>query len=377
LGISDESKKKIIDLYLNTQLKHSQILAELNPDEGVTIEDLVKVLEEYQKSVGHDITRKKRKRKCNKNNNKTIDNEDIFNMVENGFDDGEIKDYYMKKGCSISRQAINSRKQYVYKMKGLPVPNIKKMREMDKRKQKEAEDEKKREEIEQKNNEIDEVIKNLRENGYSFIKIRDELRKDDVHLGCDTIENRYLAYCENNGIKPVELRYRKGKAKNINKDKVYELKEKGYKINQIAKVFDVTPTTMSIICKKIYAEKNEEMKKSYDEKIDVSKEELVELKDVGFSVRSICKYYKNKGIEVSDKIISKKLHKAYSELGRKMPNANEKKKTDKIDLKYVDKSVLKGLIDNLKETKNASDMQIEELYKYYGIGKVDKAIEER
>ncbi len=373
MEISDKKKQKIIDLYLNSRLTFTQIIDNVFPNEGATLEDLISVLEEYQSSVGHRI---KRNRFTNsiRMNKDIIKNEDIFEMVERGFTDSQIRDYYVKKDCSITEQAINMRKLRVYKNKGLPVPKVSEYKRMEKKKQIEFEEKRKKELKEQKKKEENQMIFSLREDGLSYEQIKNELGKKDLHFNTKTIKKRYFQYCNEKGIEPIKFKNGLLRGKNIDKNEVYRLIKEGFSLTQIAEKYDTNPVSIMNICKKVFKEKNEEMpnQKKY---FNLPKQELIELKDLGFSVKDITEYYKDKDIVVANTTVLKKLRKAYLEKGEKMPRA--KNKIGKVDLQYVDKNILKKFIDKMRVTKNATDEQIEELYEYYGIEKTDKEKDER
>lgn len=387
MEISNQIKQKVIDLFLNTRMNLTQIQENINKyytsGYNLTMEDIIDILENYKKNSNQKVTR-------NKFNdgkkafvyNKNISNAKIVELVENDFSNKDIADYFTKLGHKISPQAIAGRKEKIYGALGLPVPKVRDMR----RKRKQEDLEKQR-----KQAELDEEILNERifkfrlDEKMSFAKIARMLSKEGIPICTDSVKKRCEEVFKKHnmeltklkcGVKPSE------NVVNIDEEELFNLREHGCTGKELAEYFEVPYTTVLKLCRKIYNEKGlEQPIEIISNRTNVSDELLLEMKNLGLTYKEISEFLYATNNKISPTSVSRKVNKICNERNEEVPRCNNyydaEKTIRKTEIKNIDKNTLKAIMDYIKVKKNATDEQMEEFYKYYGIELDEKDRDER
>ncbi len=175
--------------------------------------------------------------------------------------------------------------------------------------------------------------------------------------------------------KCVILKCGRKKIFNIDPEKVFNLREQGCTSFEIAEFFGVDHGYIIAVWSKIYKEKGLKAPVNQD-CLKVSTEKLVELKKIGLSYSEILGFLQSENLSISSKSILSRLKKYYEKTGENVTKIKKDNlfNSDKIDFKHIDKETLKNIMCYIKNTRNATDEQIYELYKCYGI-ELDDVIE--
>ena len=126
----------------------------------------------------------------------------------------------------------------------------------------------------------------------------------------------------------------------ISNEEIYNLREQGLSYNAISKHFEgkgiiVSLNVIRLRCKEIYKEKGQEEKKAImpNQILEIIDEELFSLREQGLSYAAIAKYYQQKGVKVCAQTIKVKCIKIYKNKGKEEPKLKKgiKKKSEVSD----------------------------------------------
>lgn len=372
LDFSEELKEKVIEYYIYSRLKLNEIIEKVQPYGELTMEDILKILEEYQNKIGTKIVRKGFSKTTIEYADK-IPDEKIKELAEKGYSNKKIAKFFTDQGYTITHQNISYRKRKIYRDNLDEMPTYKKILE-ERRAQRNDELLKRKKEETQKNEEINSIIYDLRENKKtSFKNISTELRNKGIHIAPKSIKKKCEIIYDEKGEELYKLKTG-GKIRIIvDREKLFNLREAGCTTNELSEIFETTQTTITNMLEEIYKEKG--MEQPYSKTrlygyIDVPMDEIVELNRFGLSDFEISEYLKSKKIDISRATVRKKLNKEYIRLGEKAPRLNNGqsiKTIRKMDLKHVKKEDLKEIMCYIRNTKHATEEQIRDLYEYYGL----------
>ena len=366
--ITEQIKERVIDLYINSRMTVFQISKKIMPNGELSYDDVISILDMYQKENGKKIVRKSFTTfKTTFKENKGISNDEIEKLVNEGYSAEKIAKYFTDKGFKISRQAIYDRKKKIFNEKGMPIPSLREEKKQYRVSRLREEEDKKRLRDEEINNKIFYLRE---EKKMSFWDIVSELAKDDIHIGVNNVKKRCLKMYNNAN---KELHYFKTgprKKHNIDPEKLVNLREQGCTCYEIAEFFGVTPAYIIDMWGKAYKEKEMEPPVNNDNN-GIPTEKIVELKKLGLSYDEIIEFFKSENINISESFITERLKNYYKNTGENVSKIRKKdvfnNPNNKIDFKYIDKKNLKNIMFYLKNTRNATDEQIYQLYKCYGI----------
>ena len=125
------------------------------------------------------------------------------------------------------------------------------------------------------------------------------------------------------------------------------------------KIFEAKGEKVPIAKRKPSKEPREKRKNRSRGRIQVSDQELYRLKQKSMSNSAISKYLERKGIKLCPSAIRVRIKEIYSERGEKIPRG--------IKGKIYTPPELIEAIWNLKDTRNASEEQMREIAKLYGV----------
>ena len=448
MNISEETKNRIIELFCNTHKNISGILKEVAPNGEITIEDAYNVLNEYKTNNPDKLKRKEKvfhssidiaddelfelreqglsykeiveylnkngitstmknvSERCkiiySKKGKKEphmrkpeISDEEIFELREQGLTYKEIAEYFSQKGIKVTSEKISARCKMIYSQIGKEKPDMRRIKIQD-----------------------EEIFK-LREQGYSYRKITDYFNEKGVKVSYNTILERCY-----NLRKSEKKKVNKVKSKNqkveIPDSEIFELSEQGFTFKEIANYFKekgikVSANYVLKRCRELYSQIGKE--KVNLRKVELPDDEVIELRERGFTYKEMVEYFKGKGIKVSCKTISERCNEIYNTIGKKEPrshketrfndfidnkiielrsegasyreiekslkecgikvsfeairsrikqiNGENKKINSKCDVK--DKDKIKKAIVNLKKSRNATDEQLRAMAELYGV----------
>lgn len=212
-----------------------------------------------------------------------------------------------------------------------------------------------------KNIDEEEVFK-LREQGWT---IRDISEKYNVgtatmHKICKKV------YADKGKNRP---KYNRGKnKKKLDKEIIFELREQKLSYREIAEELGETLQVIRNTCKKIYEEKGKEEPRY--SKNNSNKKEILKLKKQGLSFKEIAEK-----IGISEKSALIVCKNIYKENGIEFHETKKEIKQKKIDFKNMDINKFNENLQKLKKTKNATDEQLEEISKACGKKIDDKNME--
>lgn len=135
------------------------------------------------------------------------------------------------------------------------------------------------------------------------------------------------------------------------------------------KIFDAKGEKVPIAKRKISNEPRVKRKNRSRGRMQVFDQELYKLKQTCMSDSAISKYLERKGIKLSPSAIRVRIKEIYSERGEKIPRGRKG-----IIYTPPQQSKLIEAIWNLKNTRNASDKQINKIAELYGVNLKRKVI---
>ena len=222
----------------------------------------------------------------------------------------------------------------------------------------------------------DEEIYVLKEKGLSYERIAEYFTKNGKAVSSEAIRERCKKIYEDKGEEEP-----KAVSKNrvqITDEEIFELREKGLSYVRIAEVFTnggrkINKDTIRLRCKEIYEKYGKKEPETERKKtIQVSNQEIYELRQKGLSYGQISKFFMEQGMEITREAVQQR----YRTMSKKLSIISEsiEGKTTTRDENFLREQILK-----LKETKGATDKQITEIAKIYGIDLTlsDKENEER
>ena len=287
--------------------------------------------------------------------NKLIPDEELIQYRDNGITYNEICNYYKERGINTTTKYIVSRCNLAYQNAKRRDPNLK-----------------------WKDNATDrERIFKLSLEGYSEAKITEMLNKEGIVISINTVAKICKQCYEQKGMKNPKKRTSKIF---ISDQEIFDLCEKGLSYRKISeytkgKGRKVSTAVLTKRCIEIYAAKGKKypkmshIQKGKMLKEGISDEELIKLKYRGMSYPQMRQYYAEKGLEASSTYFENRIIKLTEE--GKIDISN--KVINGIDLRYIDESRMKKALLNLKVTKGATDEQLMQIGKLYGVNYVQEA----
>lgn len=286
--ISEEIKNKIIFLVENTHFKYSKIYEEVAQNEEFEIDVIFEVLTEYEQKIGKKIKRPKKIIK-------ELYYEELFNLREEGLTYDEISEYLSAKvGINISRNMVRYLVKEIYKSKGLDIPKAKSNLRRIK---------------------IDEEkIYELREEGYSYEEIANYFRNEGIDLNSHTIDIRCKQIYKSKGKEEPKAKWKKkNEISDSTKEKIYELRKKGYTYKKISEYLAEQGIVIAIericfICRIMFVERGEKepVVKKNTKRVNVDVDEILKLREQGFSYKKISEYFKQRGTTISIETVRKR-----------------------------------------------------------------------
>ena len=384
--ISEVVKNRLIGFFINTKLEIKDILDEVVPGGEITEEDLHAIIKEYKEKTGKIVRRK--------NGLRNISQKEIWELVQKGFSTKEIVAFLQEKGIFATVSYVQS-----------------------------IIDELLRQVID------DKEIYELREKGNSYRDIAVYYRKKRIKISVNAIMIKCKKIYEEKGKKEPYSKKKQNYTEipeNVLSKKICNLREQGLSYVRIVEELkkegiEITKSVVASRCKKAYADLAKEEPKVTREvnrspknyvqikKAEEVKDTIFKLREQGISYCGIEMYFYNKGIIIRNKAISDTCKKIYTELGREEPKTtrviNFKKLLNELgdtqsqklsgstssdrdavmddktyiipiqqeeSIKTIDKKIpendaVKRVILNLRETRGATDEQLQKLADYYGI----------
>ena len=158
----------------------------------------------------------------------------------------------------------------------------------------------------------DEEILKLREQGLSYSNMVDYFKEKGIKVSYSAINKRCIFI--NNKIGKDKQDLGKSEKSILPEDEIILLREEGLSYKKIAEYFTkkgikVCESTINERCKKIYSKlgKNEQDLR----KVNISDDEIIELRKRGLSFKDIAEYYNAKGIYVTAPTIGIRCKKMY------------------------------------------------------------------
>lgn len=214
---------------------------------------------------------------------------------------------------------------------------------------------------------VSEVIKELREEGYYYREISEYLYKSGVVMCDASVRNK----CVDMGISEPKIKRKKERADRIpiSDEEIFELRQQGKSYDDIVNYYKekgikISKESISRKCKRVYSKKGiyEPKLKPFSKRKEsslrklVSEEDIYEFKEAGLTYQEISDYYREKGIEISLNLISKICNEVYEKKGKQIPKVVKKKEIPTSDDKIFE----------LRE-KGFSYKQIADYYRENGV----------
>ena len=347
-----ENPKKCADKY--PQILGEEVLK--LREAGYSYEDIVAYYKEKGIVANSYILRKKCKEECKRAGKKykirvklrkkvrdviKIPEEEIFALREKNVTYDEIVDYYKEQGIEITKETIRKRCKRIYEQKGIEEPKAKvklSPERRSKRFQMPAE----------------EVVK-LKEEGLSNRQILEYYKQKGINVGIGVVAQRCKEVYDELGLGEVPKNRRREII--IPDEELFELRERRLSYKQIVKYYKekgitVSATTIENRCKQIYSERGIQNPITKNV-VNISDEEIIALREKKLSFRKISEYYKEKGIQVTDKTINNRYVKAVAKRKKSLTELNntlnnlliKKQKTDNL------LQQLTGALINIKNNK--------------------------
>lgn len=211
----------------------------------------------------------------------------------------------------------------------------------------------------------DELIK-LRLQGFTYSEIAEYFNKKGIKVSSVTIRNKMDAIFQSQRSETP-----KGELKKmvyIDEEEIYKLRNDGKTYSEIAKYFENKGIRVSVNfikkrCKIIYAEKGEN--EPDDAKLPVSDKQLIELIEQGFSFLQIAKYFSSIGIALSSEKVAKRCKEICRE--NKITISRRKVRWKPLDSVVINERALEIALQNLKNSRKATDIQLQSLARIYNI----------
>lgn len=155
----------------------------------------------------------------------------------------------------------------------------------------------------------------LREKGYTYKKIQEELAKNGKSLSVSKIQSMSKNIYEDLGKEEPTI---------ISDEIIYDLRNQGLTYQEMEKELKkqgkkITASTLCYRCRKIYEQKNEKIPKASS--IKISDEEIFKLREKRLTYEKISKHFEQNGRPISICVIQKRCKKIYDEKGLLEPKA--------------------------------------------------------
>lgn len=212
------------------------------------------------------------------------------------------------------------------------------------------------------------IIKKLREEGLTYKEIVAHLNKLGIKVSVSAVRSRIIEiYGGKIEEVPKNKKTNKGVTrKDISEEKLIKLRQQGFSHREIAAHFNNQGIKVSAqtIKNRIKQVEEKESEPIFD-KIGLQRipdNKLKKLKEQGLSCKGILEYLTSRDIKVTLPSLKKRLRAIYENAGEKMPKASSKKKVLKKDSTMLIDQILK-----LRDSRNATNEQIAEIAKLYGV----------
>ncbi len=257
-----------------------------------------------------------------------IKEEEMVKLKENGLTDKEIADYFTEQGITVSNTYVAKTLKKYYRLLGKEKPKIKRK-------------------IKRIGEEItDEELAKLKEQGLTDKAIEEYFMNKKIYISMYTVNKRLNRYYKLHGkVKPKIT-----KKSDIKDEELAQLKEQGWSDALIAKYFTEQnrPISNNSVCRRLNRyyklQGREKPKTIIRENSNIKDEELVQLKEQGWSDYLIAKYFTEQNRPISIVSVCKRLNVYYKFQGREKPKAIINSKPPNPNNKKI-----KKYNDNLKE----------------------------
>lgn len=213
------------------------------------------------------------------------------------------------------------------------------------------------------------LLKKLREEGLTYKEIVEHLNKQGTKVSVSVVRKRivemYGGILEE--IPKVKTKSKKGVARlDVPLEQMIRLRQRGFSYREIAyklneRGIKISPQTVQNRIKE-FQKKEPEIISDKRGLESIPDNKLKKLKEQGLSCKGILEYLTNRGIKVTLPSLKKRLKSIYENAGEKMPKASSKKKVLKADKAMIIYQILK-----LRDSRNATNEQIAEIAKLYGL----------
>lgn len=349
MKISDDIQEIIIDLFCNTKLKVTDIIAIIDMQEKLTIEEFYEFLTQYSEKHPE---KKIRRLPCDYSSN--FDNY-IYSLKKEGKTLKEIRLDLLSKHIKIDRIFLTHRLRGIYSSK----------REKATREKNKADIIKKNGNIKKQgkivlSEDIREYIYNLKKNGHSYEDITFDLKKVyNIRISYEKIRTMCIEmFNEKNETLPYADSF-----KTVNKTvlkEIYDLRKDGYSYYAIQSILaqkgsDLSYYKIEKYGRILFKEKNEEEPpiKGSVERI-IPDEEIFNLKAKRLSCREIVRRLESENKKVSYNYVVEKC-RTYT---NKEKRAQENKKIEIASSKMKNADNIKDIMLAVAEKRNASQEEL-------------------
>ena len=335
--ISDELKKRIIDLYCNTKIKPYDLYEIISANNYITDEEFYDFLNNYKMKDG---------KKLKKNFdiiNKKID-ECIYKLRSKGYDYEQISEELKRQYIDLGKATVYTRCRQIFAEKGEEVPRSKiRKRKTDKSTENNKKcKESKRKPIKKATNKKskkprgkqilinEDELYRLRKSGLSLYQISEYYKSFGIDISAETIRVMCERIFKQKGEKEPKydkLGYRYDEAIYI----IGMLRQQGLAYaaikEELTKVDIIIGTgKIKSICEELSKNSKDEFKYKSKVKREASDEEIYKLrKEQGLSLHETTEYFHKKGIKVSYSYIAAASERIFKERGEKSPQSKSKR----------------------------------------------------
>ena len=204
------------------------------------------------------------------------------------------------------------------------------------------------------NEKIYKKIYKLREDGLTYKKIAQYFNEQGIKISYVTVKRRCEEIYKEKGQKEPEAKRKK--IIQITNEEIYNLREQGWTYRKIAQYFneqgvEVSFETVRVRCKEIYKQKGQKEPETKRKKIiQITGEEIYKLREEGLTYKQIMQYFNEQGIEVSYATIQKRGEEIYQHKEKGTIKAIDK--NQKLNTTLAD---LEKKVQDAKENKKKSE----------------------
>ena len=296
----------------------------------------------------------------NKSNRKSpISDEEIIELREKGWSYYLMAKHFAESGRKITPSALQQRCARIYEIIGTDIPKTKRT-------------------INTKECELkvkDSTIFKLKEKGYSYKKIQEYYNIRGINISLHKIMERCRAMYKKKGLGRAKKGVSKS-ARQYDLDAIFILRQSKWSYERIAKFIgnqtntEISYMTIRKLCKKMYAEKGLKEPKLFrglktGVYTKVSDHEITQLKMQGYTYNKMVKYFKNEGKNISRNNVALRARSMFGILVGGKRSA--------VDIRTANENVMKNALMNLKQTKGATDEQLQVLASVYGMNYIPEA----